>query len=420
MRTSADTVVSTIDIDEASPRYAGWRVVCVCFVVAVFAWGFGLYGHGVYLAELQRLHGWPASLISGGASAYYLVSATLVIFISDAVTRLGPRRLMLTGAGCLAAAVALLGLVVAPWQLYAVYLLLALGVVTMHTGAITNIVGLWFDRRRGLAISLALSGASFGGILITPALVIAIERAGFKVAMLGAAAITVLTVVPVVAVWIDRPPAPVGTASDRSRQSAAAASWTRPAALRSLAFWSVAGPLAMALMAQIGFFVHQIAFLEPAMGRTYAGLAIGVMAIVAIFGRVTLGAFNLRLDVRLFTAVSALSQAAALIAMTQTTNVVALFVACGVFGFSIGNLITLPALIIQREFEPASFGMLVSLSTAVGQFTCVFGPGLLGIVRDQSGSYNAALTLCIVLEVIAAALILVRPHHRQATRSAER
>lgn len=418
--TLANPVVPSTDIDEASPRYAGWRVVCACFIVAVFAWGFGLYGHGIYLAELQRLHGWPASLISGGASVYYLVSSTLVIFISDAVTRLGPRQLMLSGAGCLAAAVALLGHVATPWQLYACYLLLALGVVAMHTGAITNVVGLWFDRKRGLAISLALSGASFGGILVTPVLVVAIERVGFGTAMPGAAVIITLIVVPVVAAWIDRSPAPTRAATTFSRKSVAATSWTRASALRSLAFWSVAGPLAMALMAQIGFFVHQIAFLEPAMGRTRAGLAIGVMAIMAIFGRVVLGVFNQRLDVRLFTAVSVLTQAAALLTMTQTTNVVALFVACGVFGCSIGNLITLPALIIQREFEAASFGMLVGLSTAIGQYTCVFGPALLGIVRDQSGGYKAALGLCIALEIIAAVLVLIRPHRQPATHPAER
>lgn len=82
---------------------------------------------------------------------------------------------------------------------------------------------------------------------------------------------------------------------------------------------------------------------------------------------------------------------------------------CAVFGVLIGNLIILPALVIQREFEAASFGMLVGLSTAIGQFTCVFGPGLLGLVRDLTGGYTASLALCIALEVVAAAVILVRP-----------
>ena len=40
-------------IDKSSPRYAGWRVVAACYLAALCCWGFGLYGHGVYLTELQ-------------------------------------------------------------------------------------------------------------------------------------------------------------------------------------------------------------------------------------------------------------------------------------------------------------------------------------------------------------------------------
>ena len=41
--------------DESSPRYPGWRVVVACFLMALAVWGFGLYGHSVYLAELTRM-----------------------------------------------------------------------------------------------------------------------------------------------------------------------------------------------------------------------------------------------------------------------------------------------------------------------------------------------------------------------------
>src|SRR6478609_5469852 len=74
--------------------YAGWRVVLACYLAAVFCWGFGLYGHGVYLTELHRLHGWPTALISGAITGFYLLTATLVVFISDAIAKLGPRRVM--------------------------------------------------------------------------------------------------------------------------------------------------------------------------------------------------------------------------------------------------------------------------------------------------------------------------------------
>jgi len=66
-------------IDETSFRYEGWRIVLVCFLLATFGWGLGFYGQSVYVAELHRLHGWPASLISSGTTFYYLAGAALVV-----------------------------------------------------------------------------------------------------------------------------------------------------------------------------------------------------------------------------------------------------------------------------------------------------------------------------------------------------
>jgi MFS family permease len=397
-----------ITVDEASLRYPGWRVVAVCFAVTTFCWGFGLYSHGIYLVELRRLHGWSASQISGAATVYYLLTATLVIFISDAIARLGPRRVLLLGTCFLGSAVVLIAFVAALWQLYAVYLVLAVGTAAMHVGAVTNILGLWFDRQRPLAISLALNGASSGGILVAPALVLAIAAIGFSTAMVDAAVVMAVVLIPGIAIWVGQPPrGGSGTGSAPAR-----AQWTRRSALRSLMFWSVAAPFAMALMAQVGFFVHQIPLLEPTMGRTRAGLAVAVVATAAVIGRIVLGVLALRLDLRRVTALLLVAQVAALFAMMQSTDVVVLFAACVVFGLGAGNLISLPALIIQREFEPTSFGMLIGLSTAIGQFTYAFGPGLLGVIRDVTGDYAASLALCMLLEIAAAGIVLIRTQRK--------
>src|SRR5437763_16572495 len=108
--------------DESSPAYFGWRVVAACFLMALACWGFGLYGHSVDLAELQRLHGWPPSLIAGASTATYLLNAVLVIFTSNALTRFGAKRFVLFGVAALAAAIGLLALAREPWQVYAAYL----------------------------------------------------------------------------------------------------------------------------------------------------------------------------------------------------------------------------------------------------------------------------------------------------------
>lgn len=392
--------------DESSIRYGGWRVVFACYVAAVFCWGYGLYGHGVYLAELNRLHGWSIALMGTATTAFYLLTSALVVFIPDALARLGPRRVLLIGAGCFVAAVAIIAYVGTIWQLYVAYFVMAFGAASMHVGAISNVVGLWFERKRGLALSLALNGASSGGILITPALVLAIATFGFADAMKGSAILMALVLIPAVALWIGRPASAPAAGSSTPAQASAR---TRREALRSLPFWSVAAPFAMALTAQVGFLVHQIAMLEPPLGRGQIGLSVAILTVAAILGRFGLGALSNWLDLRRFTAWSLLSQAAALAIIVVTGHPAALFFACALFGLSAGNLLTLPALIIQREFAAASFGMLVGLAWAINQFTYSFGPGLLGVVRDATGSYVAPLGICIGLEIAAAALILLRP-----------
>jgi cyanate permease len=117
-----------------------------------------------------------------------------------------------------------------------------------------------------------------------------------------------------------------------------------------------------------------------------------------------------RLNQRLASAISFMSQAVALAVIINSHNQIVLVAACGLFGFSVGNLITLPSLIVQREFDSRSFGVLVSLITAINQVTYAFGPGVIGLLRDISGSYSLPLYGCMALELIAAMLIMVRGH----------
>jgi predicted MFS family arabinose efflux permease len=127
-----------------------------------------------------------------------------------------------------------------------------------------------------------------------------------------------------------------------------------------------------------------------------------------VAGRVALGFVIDRLDQRRVTSVSLISQAAALLLLLSTSEPALLYLACASFGASVGNLITLPALIIQREYPSGSFGMLTALVVAISQVSYSFGPGLLGVLRDAAGDYRAALVVCIVMQLVGAALILVR------------
>jgi predicted MFS family arabinose efflux permease len=397
--------------DESSLHYEGWRIVAVCFLVATFGWAFGFYGQSVYLAELHREHGWPASLISGATTFFYLFGALIVVFVSEAVKKFGPRNCLIAGACATAIAAISLGQVEKPWQLYLANGMLAFGWAGMSLGMITNTLGLWFDRKRGMAISLALNGASFGGIAGVPLLVVAIGHFGFPTAMLVAAGVMIALVVPTVLIFVGQPPH-LSAGAVATTANASSATQIRARALRDIGFLSVTIAFALVLFAQVGFIVHLIAFLDPVIGRASATTAIALLTAMAVVGRVLFSTVIDRLNQRLASALSFLSQAAALMVLINFRDDYALIAACGVFGFSVGNLITLPSLIVQREFDPRSFGVLVSLQTAIAQVTYAFGPGVVGVLRDLSGSYTLPFYSCIALELTAAVLIMIRGRHR--------
>jgi predicted MFS family arabinose efflux permease len=213
--------------------------------------------------------------------------------------------------------------------------------------------------------------------------------------------------IPIILIFVGRPPGH-GAATGLLAAAAPSASRIRAQAFRDVAFLSVAVAFALVLFAQVGFIVHLIAFLDPVIGREHAAIAVALLTAMAMAGRVLFSTVIDRLNQRLASAISFTSQAVALLVIIHSRNEMVLIAACAVFGFSVGNLITLPSLIVQREFDPRSFGVLISLITAINQITYAFGPGVIGLLRDASGSYALPFYGCIGLELIAAVLIMVR------------
>jgi MFS family permease len=148
---------------ESSIRYPGWRVVIGCFTMTLFGFGFGFYGHSVYLAELTLRAGSDApkiaiSTVSAAVTAYYLSAALLMVFVSDVVAWLGPRLFAAVGAVMLAISLLLIARIKSPADVFIAYIAMAPAFAMLTNAAVANIVGPWFVEKRGLAMSLALTG----------------------------------------------------------------------------------------------------------------------------------------------------------------------------------------------------------------------------------------------------------------------
>ncbi len=124
-------------------------------------------------------------------------------------------------------------------------------------------------------------------------------------------------------------------------------------------------------------------------------------------GRLAFGLVVDRLDPRRASAACYALQAGALgLMLARPGEAWALHAGCALFGLAVGNVITLPALVVQREWPAAAFGAVLGLATAAAQLAFAWGPALLGAVRDAAGGYGPALGLCAALQLAAAALVL--------------
>ncbi|MBO0710884.1 MAG: MFS transporter [Acetobacteraceae bacterium] len=396
--------VSTLPRDQSEIR-RHWAAVLACFACAVFAWGFGFYGQSVLLAEIARSRGWAVGVVSGANTVFYLAGALLLSLVHRTIARFGPRSVLIAGALLLGAGASLFARAATLFELYAAALVMALGWANASGAAISTTLACYFDRQRGLAISLALNGASAAGFTVAPLLLMLAQRDGLGRAVPEAAVLLLAVLLPLLALGLPRDGTIKAAAAARRASGAPAPASVREV-LRIGHFWTISIPFALVLLAQVGLIVHLVAFLGPRLGAHGTACAVALVAAAAMGGRLLLGLVIDRLDQRRASAASFASQAASLALMLAPSSKVTLYAGCALFGFSVGNVITFPALIIQREFAASAFGLVIGLNMAIVQLAFSAGPGLLGAIRDRAGGYGPAVALCMACQLVAAALIL--------------
>jgi MFS family permease len=397
-----------------SARYFyGWNIVGASFVMALFSFGLGFYGLTVYVATLQRLYGWSASAVSAPVTVYYLSGAVLTASIGGLYERWGPRAVVAAGCLAMAAGVAALGGATQPWRLYPAFLVMSVGWASMSGAAINIILAPWFQRRRGLVVSIAFNGATMGGMIIGPVLIPLIGMLGFARALATAALVLVVVLLPIAVGVMRRGPGELGLGPDGvpgpSSPAGPPAAGERPwraDALRSWRFWSVSAPFALGLAAQVGVLTHLVALVSPTLGAGGAARAVSATTAAAVIGRLVTGFVIDRLNRRLVAGGTLVIQMIGLALLARAPSAGVVYAGCVLFGLGVGNLTTLPGLILAVEWPRERFGALVGLVVGINQFTFAFGPSLVGVLRDWGGTYGLALGACMALEALAAAMIV--------------
>jgi MFS family permease len=409
--------------------YHGWLVVAAAFLVALYGFGLGFYGPGIYLVALTTLHGWPISELSSAITTYYVLGATLLFFwVGPLFDRHGARKVVVMGTVAMACGVVLLAFVTQPWHVYTAFAVMSVGWATMSGAAINIIVAPWFDRRRGLALGWALNGASAGGIIIAPLLTFLTARFGFAFAMVSVSASMLGILIPVAMAVLRSRRAdeydPVEHAADphaapqsRTTSDAKASNFRLSTVLRTGVFISISVPFALGLTAQVGFLIHQVGFLSPTIGTVAAGWAVSLTTFAAVLGRIASGYIADRFDRRPIACTNFIVQMLGMAVLATATAPAMLYLGCALFGLGVGNTTSLPGLLVQQEFPKQHFSRIVSLVVAINQFSFAFGPSLLGQLERAEGSYTTGLLACLLMEGLAA-LIVISPAIMRYSRQA--
>lgn len=392
------------------PPFYGWRVVKGTLAIAFIAWSFALYGPSVYIDALSRIHGWSTSEVSLALSMAFLINALSIGWVGTLVGRHGPQAVMSIGAVIMASGIVVLGFVSERWHMVAGFVLMGSGWSCLSTIAVSATIAPWFEKFQGRAISTALLGASLGGMLGVPITLSLVQALGFTHAMLTIGAIVVTTVVPISLFVLRRRPADMGLWPDghppETRQVPIDdRQWTRAQALKTFALRSTIVTFGLALMVQIGFLSQQVKLLQTELSPTLTGLTVLASGSLAFVGRVVLARLADQVNIRLASALVLLLAAAGLSVAAVAQTGISLIVGVLLFGLNVGNLTTLPALIVRREFGAASFGRVFGITGTFMQLLSACGPALFGFLYDRTGGYQTPILLAAVVMVSGSLLI---------------
>lgn len=390
--------------------YYGWWLVAAYLVIAVVSWSLGTFGMGVYIHALSVHRGFSIGTVSSAVTVSYLVSAATLMVVGTATARMGPRPVIALGAVVIGAVVAGIPWCTEVWHVFALMVVMGIGRACLSTTSISTGLAPWFERHQGRAVSMALLGASVGGIIGTPLLLQGTAVFGFQTALFLAGMSSLVLLLPICIFVLKNRPQDLGLLPDGlppgPSKGPVVGSWTRAGAAKTRRFQSQLVAFGLGLMVQIGFLSHHVSMTAPTLGEDGASLAVSAAAMAAFIGRVLLARYSDHVDVRITTALVLTVAAVSLAGMAVFDGPTGLMVASISYGLTVGNLTTLSPIIVRREFGAASFGAVFGIAASLIAFATAFGPGLFGAIRDISGSYGPALFLASGMNLIAALVIL--------------
>jgi MFS family permease len=412
--------VSGISDSSKGGTFYGWYVVGALFFATLLVVGTR-QGFGVFVETWEEEWGVSVAKISIAASVGWLLNGLSQPFFGRLVDRIGGRPVVLVSMAVMGVAFIAMAFVSNVWMLTVLYGLIissaAGGVSPSMTGAF---VVRWFQRRRGTAMSLLVSGGSIGGLVLVPFLTYLFLATNWQTAWVTAGVITLVLGLPLLWGIVRSDPAdmglhPDGESNEAFDERAASGRGAMPVgpleaarwqdSYRSAPIWQLSIAYWVCGITTASIAVHFVRWagdegISPGTAALAFGLLSGINAASVLF----IGSISDRMQRKTLLGMVYLIRAVAFLALIVLPGNAALWTFAVVGGGSWLATVPLTTSLTADVYGVRHIGMLGGLTLMTHQLGGALAVILFGVAFDTWGTYDGAFAVGAATLVGAGAL----------------
>lgn len=382
-------------------RPYGWVVANVSLLMMAIGFG-GPYLIVVGLKAVSTDLGVPREVPSLAYAVSIFGAGVGGIVMGWWADRVGLFKPVLLAAVMVPVGVYLIGRAETPLELY-----LAHGVVlgffgngAMFAPTVANVTR-WFDRRRGLAISIVVSGQSLAGAIWPQLFQWGFDRWGWRQTAMYYAIFCATSLVPLAFFLRPRPPAPPTGSAQRLVVGAPVLGLPANFVQAMLCLAIVGCCIAMAMpMVHVAAFCTDLGF-----AAEHGARLLSILLLCAFVSRLFWGNMADRIGGLNTILASSSLQAIALSFYAWVDTLPSLYVLSIGFGLAFGGIIPTYAVVVREYFPVSEAGWRIGATFMFGTFGMALGGWAGGRIFDVFGFYQAAFMVGVVANLLNLVLI---------------
>ena len=396
--------------------FYGWVVVVTFLILGTAIWGIR-YTFGVFFKSLESEFDLSRAATSAIYSTLMVFGGVFAILGGWALDRYGPRIIFLlmgifTGLGLV-----LTSQTNTLWQLFITFgLLLAMGTGLIYVGVMST-VSRWFDRKRGLAMGIASSGAGLGPLVLAPFATYLITNFDWRTAYLVLGIVAWAIVIPLSRL-LKRNPYEIGAQPDGIKTNLGKAQITQVAfplaslslrqAFRTRSFWLVMFVFLLFASSLLMVLTHLVPHAtDIGFSAVEAATVLSLAGGATIVGRVLLGIASDRIGRKAAAAICTLLIAGAMVWLLWAKDLWMLYLFALIFGLAWGGMGPTMAALIGDTFGLGKLGVIIGALDAGFSVGAAIGPIIGGRIFDVSQSYFIAFLLGAAVMLLATLLVVL-------------